>query len=221
MSPASEVGRFSELPESFIRCNTREFFWNTLAILRARPDASRLAGFQQWRRVGRRVRKGEHGIGILAPVVRTVEPVEPNNAGGTANGERRCVGFKVVYVFDVAQTDGDPLPEIPAPATVNGDAPLWLWYALAEQIVGAGFLLERGPLPEPWSDANGITLAEDRRVIIRHDLADAQGIKTCAHELAHVLGGGGRIRGVHGVQRRRGNGHGSVHASVRRPLVRR
>jgi hypothetical protein len=162
-------------------------FWNTLAILRARPDASRLAGFQQWRRLGRYVRTGEHGIAILAPIVRTVEQAEPDDAAGPAEGERRCVAFKVVYVFDVAQTDGDPLPEIPAPATVNGDAPLWLWYALAEQIGGTGFHLERGPLPEPWSDANGITLVADQRVIVRHDLPDAQAIKTCAHELAHVL----------------------------------
>jgi hypothetical protein len=162
-------------------------FWNTLAILRARPDASRLAGFQQWRRLGRYVRQGEHGIAILAPIVRTVDEVEPDDGGGTAAGARRCVGFKVVYVFDVAQTEGDPLPEVPAPATVHGDAPVWLWYGLAEQIACAGFHVERGPLPEPWSDANGITLVEDRRVIVRHDLADAQAIKTCAHELAHVL----------------------------------
>jgi hypothetical protein len=162
-------------------------FWNTLAILRARPDASRLAGFQQWRRLGRQVRKGEHGIAILAPMVRIVEQVEPDDASGTAEGTRRCVGFKVVYVFDVGQTDGDPLPEIPAPETVSGDGPAWLWHALAEQIAAAGFHLERGSLPEPWSDANGITLVEDRRVIVRHDLPDAQAIKTCAHELAHVL----------------------------------
>jgi hypothetical protein len=92
-----------------------------------------------------------------------------------------------VYVFDVAQTDGDPLPETPTPTTVNSDAPVWLWHALAEQIAAAGFHVERGPLPGPWSDANGITLVEDRRVIVRHDLPDAQAIKTCAHELAHVL----------------------------------
>jgi hypothetical protein len=162
-------------------------FWNTLAVLCARPDARRLAGFQQWRRLGRHVRKGEHGIAILAPIVRTVEHAEHDDAGGATESERRCVGFKVVYVFDVAQTDGDPLPEIPAPATVDGDAPVWLWYALAEQIAGAGFHLERGPVPEPWSGANGITLVEDRRVVVRHDLPDAQAIKTCAHELAHVL----------------------------------
>jgi antirestriction protein ArdC len=162
-------------------------FWNTLAILRARPDASRLAGFQQWRRLGRHVRKGEHGIAILAPILRTVEQAEPDDAGGSAESGRRCVGFKVVYVFDFAQTDGDPLPDVPAPATVDGDAPVWLWYALAKLIAAAGFHLERGPLPEPWSDANGITLAEDRQVIVRHDLPDAHAIKTCAHELAHVL----------------------------------
>jgi antirestriction protein ArdC len=163
-------------------------FWNTVAIVRARPDASRLAGFQQWRRLGRQVRKGEHGIAILAPIVRAVDHGGFDDGDDDVTGsERRCVGFKVVYVFDVAQTDGDPLPEIATPEVVNGDAPVWLWHALARQIAAAGFHAERGPLPEPWSDANGITLVEDRQVIVRDDLPDAQAIKTCAHELSHVL----------------------------------
>jgi hypothetical protein len=119
--------------------------------------------------------------------VRTVDYVESDDSAEAAEGKRRCLGFKVVYVFDVAQTDGAPLPEMPPPETMTGDGPVWLWHALAEQIAGAGFHLERGPLPEPWSDANGITLVDDRRVVVRHDLADAQAIKTCAHELAHVL----------------------------------
>ena len=45
-------------------------FWNTLAILSARSNASRVAGFHQWRRLGRQVRKGERGIPILAPILR-------------------------------------------------------------------------------------------------------------------------------------------------------
>ena len=162
-------------------------FWNTLAIFTQRPDATLLAGFQQWRKLGRHVLKGEHGIAILAPIVRILDPTD--NLSTTVPDEkvRRCVGFKVVHVFDVAQTDGDPLPDAPTPETVAGDGPAWLWHALAAQITAAGFHLERGPLPEPWSDANGVTMLDDRRVIVRHDLPDAQAIKTCAHELAHVL----------------------------------
>jgi hypothetical protein len=160
-------------------------FWNTVAIVRARPDATKLAGLHQWRRLGRHVRRGEHGIAILAPILRRVDRVEADNAGEEA--ERRCVGFKVVYVFDVGQTDGDPLRSAPTPAIVDGKAPVWLWSALGAQITGAGFHLERGRIPEPWSDANGITLVEEARVIVRHDLPDAQAIKTCAHELAHIL----------------------------------
>jgi N-terminal domain of anti-restriction factor ArdC len=162
-------------------------FWNTLAILRARPDATKLAGFHQWRHLGRNVRKGEHGIAILAPIVHTIDRSQPNSTVEADEDEHCCVAFKVVYVFDVAQTDGDPLPEPPMPETVNGDAPVWLWQTVAEQITAAGYRLERAPIPDPWSKANGITLVEDRHVIVRHDLPDAQAIKTCTHELAHVL----------------------------------
>jgi hypothetical protein len=76
---------------------------------------------------------------------------------------------------------------MPAPVVVNGEGARWLWDAFAEQIASAGYHVERSPLPAPWSDANGVTLIDERRVLVRHDLPDAHAIKTCAHELAHVL----------------------------------
>src|SRR4051812_38263869 len=81
---------------------------NTLLIAMQRPESSRIAGYKAWQSLGRQVRKGERGIRILAPMVGKVD-VETEN--GTEK-RSRVFGFKCVSVFDVAQTDGDALPEL-------------------------------------------------------------------------------------------------------------
>jgi antirestriction protein ArdC len=58
-----------------------------------------------WQQLGRQVRRGERGIGILAPIVRNVETDHGDEE------ERRVVGFRGVHVFDISQTDGEPIPD--------------------------------------------------------------------------------------------------------------
>ena len=93
----------------------RYSFHNTLSIWLHCPHATQVAGYATWKRLGRFVKKGERGIPILAPcVVRKAVTNDEN-----AEPEEQVVCFKVVYVFDVSQTDGKPLPE--APITTAGD----------------------------------------------------------------------------------------------------
>lgn len=85
---------------------------NVCLIVAQRPTATRVAGFHTWRSVGRFVRKGEKGIAIMAPIVRRRrEDADDDEA-------RTIVGFRAAYVFDVEQTDGEPLPQ---PAEAGGD----------------------------------------------------------------------------------------------------
>jgi hypothetical protein len=104
----------------------RYSFGNTLLILRQFPEATRVAGFRSWRQLGRFVRKGEQDIAILAPV--TLRP-EPQDNG---DDELSPVAYRIAYVFDIRQTDGDPLPEIAC--QLGGDGP-----------AGASVRLERWP----------------------------------------------------------------------------
>jgi hypothetical protein len=177
----------------------RYSFANQLLIYLARPDATRVAGIRTWNRLGRRVRKGERGIPILAPCLyRTDRPddgASPGDEAGselpptTSDGKPRRVprGFRVVYVFDISQTDGDPVPEV-APVLLDGDDPGALYDALAAQVAAARFTLHRTALPDWASDgANGLTDYLERTVTVRPDVSDAQACKTLAHELAHVL----------------------------------
>ncbi len=78
---------------------------NAELILTALPGATELAGYKQWRAMGRQVRRGEHGVKILAPVTR----------GDDDDGRRRMVNVRGATVFDVSQTDPtDPTDAIAA-----------------------------------------------------------------------------------------------------------
>jgi hypothetical protein len=164
---------------------------NVLLITVQRPDATAVAGLRTWNTLGRRVCKGEKGIAILAPC--TYRPqTKPGSDGAaavepadSADPDRREVrvlrGFRVAYVFDVTQTEGQPLPEV-APGPLTGDAPAQLWQRLAQVVEADGYRIERGPC----GGAYGHTRFTEHIVRVRDDVASAQATKTLAHELGHI-----------------------------------
>jgi hypothetical protein len=190
LTSSTEWQRYLETAARFHRYS----FGNLMLIMRQKPDASRVAGFQAWRKLGRSVRKGERALWILAPMTYKVTDRE--------SGEDRYVvrGFKAVPVFDVSQTDGEVLADV-RPVLVTGEAPVGLWDGLAKQIADAGFMLTRVS-PECLNGANGMTNYGTREVWVRDDVDDAQACKTLAHELGHVLLGheNGHERGMGEVE---------------------
>src|SRR5437660_7138545 len=107
-------------PEVLTEClkAIARFFWlsfgNILLIYTQRPSAQQVAGFKAWNELGRRVRQGEKGIMIFAPILS--EP--KRTATGDAQIEPQLLGFRPVRVWDIDQTDGEP---IAAHDTVNSD----------------------------------------------------------------------------------------------------
>jgi antirestriction protein ArdC len=90
----------------------RYSFGNVLLILTQRPDATRVAGYNTWQSVGRQVRRGERGIRILVPMHGR------GNPGGDQEEEAEAqprLFFGTGTVFDIAQTDGQPLPKVDVP----------------------------------------------------------------------------------------------------------
>ena len=79
-------------------------FNNWLLIYTQRPDASRVAGFQTWKSLGRFVKKGERGIRIFAPIIRKVE--EERN--GATEQVSHPVGFRSIAVFERLSRDLRP-----------------------------------------------------------------------------------------------------------------
>lgn len=157
-----------------------QYSWgNLLLIATQRPDATRVAGFQTWKSLGRHVRKGERGIRILAPCRYKVETDDGEDAW-------RLSGFTAVSVFDISQTDGAELIDV-APQLLAGSGPAGVWDVLAKQVAAAGFMLIRCESADEIGGANGRTDYLARTVTVRADVSEAQAVKTLAHELAHVM----------------------------------
>jgi hypothetical protein len=107
-------------------------------------------------------------------------------------------GFGVATVFDIAQTDGEPLPAPTAPQLLAGDSPVasWLWDRLAAFLDIEGVPLDRRPLTQGY----GVYFPVICRVAIHADLDGDQAAKTLAHECAHHVSLT-RAVGQHGASR--------------------
>ena len=142
---------------------------NVWLIMMACPDASKVAGFKKWYTMGRYVRKGEGGIPILAPILATVE-----NEDGKE--DKKLVGFKVVYVFDISQTDGEPLPDPPSWKSPEQNA------KLTECLIK---FAERKGIKVSFKDLEGDIQGMSMGGTIH--LSPEAGTKTIIHEIAHEL----------------------------------
>ncbi|MBL8820464.1 MAG: hypothetical protein JNL58_30855 [Planctomyces sp.] len=154
---------------------------NSLLIAMQNPEATLVAGFQRWLKQGRYVRKGEKGIGIMAPLVYRKRDKSGGNLPGAsqtadAEGKRSIMGFKIVHVFDVTQTEGDELPEF---AKIGGE-PGQLLEALEELIRANGIVLKYEVLP---GGAQGVS--HKGEIGISTHLETAERFAVLAHELAH------------------------------------
>jgi len=163
------------------------------------PMPTYVAGFKQWLSLGRHVMKGQSGYGILAPVTArfaSPNPAQQDSWRRLARNERarpgevvrsKMVGLKPTHVWDISQTDGDPVLDLPRPVLLTGQAPDGLWDGLADQITGAGYELRLVSTATSIGGANGLTDFLTREVSVRMDMDDAAQVKTLAHELGHVL----------------------------------
>ncbi|UCE58278.1 MAG: hypothetical protein JSU63_12640, partial [Phycisphaerales bacterium] len=169
--------RASETFKAYLDVQARfhKYSWhNSMLILSQRPDASRVAGFKAWQKLGRHVNKGERGIMIFAPRTFTKE-VERDN-GDTE--EQHGVYFRPVHVFDVSQTDGQELPEVDVPTidTAADDLLGKLSRVASERSIQVSFSTLSGGL---------FGVSKGGSVEVDDSHATGQQAKTLAHELAH------------------------------------
>jgi antirestriction protein ArdC len=156
-------------------------FQNILLIASQRPTATKVAGIRSWNELGRRVRRGEKGIMIFAPLIgykRNTSEADQSDAR-TDRPEPRLVGFRAVYVFDVGQTEGAKLPELNS--TFAGEVGDKL-DKLAEFTTGQGIKLEYSDKIAP---ARGMSYGGLVRIL--PDLEPSETLATLVHELAHEM----------------------------------
>lgn len=178
----------------------------------AEPDPTYVAGFQQWRLLGRSVDKGQRGYMIYAPVTRrfaSATPGDPESWRRLARLEKphagevvrsKVVNMRPAYVWDISQTSGEPLPERPRPRLLEGHAPDGLRDGLADQITAAGFVISTVPGAAELGGANAVTDFTARTVRVRDDMDAAAQVKSLAHERGHIALGH-HDRGKDGLHR--------------------
>jgi antirestriction protein ArdC len=148
-----------------------------MLIAMQRPDASHVAGFRRWQELGRQVRKGEKSIRIMAPM-----SVKRENA--ETGEEERATFFRSVSVFDIPQTDGEPLPEAPR-EPITGDSHADYIGRLTAYAGELGLRVEY----EALEHAGGYFSAKDKRIVISTNVGSANAhVRTLVHELAHAHG---------------------------------
>jgi antirestriction protein ArdC len=154
-------------------------FGNILAIARQKPTATNVAGMFTWNQLGRRVKKGEKGIQILAPMIGTRRKTqEQTEQDGAQKSAPVLVGFRAVYVFDVSQTEG---AELPAPATVTGEAGAHL-DRLIDFVQQQGIELEYN---ERIAPAQGASYGG--KIVLLPGQSKAETFATLVHELGHEM----------------------------------
>lgn len=187
-------------------------FNNTLLIAMQRPDATLVAGFQAWKnKFNRYVKKGEKGIQIIAPApIKEVEEREKidkdtglavlneNDEPEMERVEYVVPRFRLTTVFDISQTDGEPIPSL----EVNELTASVKDYALLTAAIG-----QVSPVPmrfdEIEGDAKGYYSDADKEICIQVGMGESQTIKTMIHEVAHAMLHNSDLMKQHGEEKDR------------------
>ena len=166
---------------------------NTMLIYMQKPDATLVAGYNKWKnQFERHVKRGEHGITIIAPTPfkKKIEEqkLDPDTKApmldqdGKVIMEEREVEipmFRPVKVVDVSQTDGKPLPELAS--TLSGSVQNYEAFMEA--------LRRSAPVPlsvEPMAaNMDGYFSPDQQRIAIRTGMSEVQTVSAAVHEIAH------------------------------------
>jgi antirestriction protein ArdC len=153
-------------------------FGNVLLIARQKPDATRVAGMFTWNQLGRRVKRGEKGIAILAPMIGKRRKKQSVDTGTEEEANKSALlGFRRVFVWSETQTEGAPLPSI---GQVTGDASVYL-DRLRNFVQAQGVTVE---LTDEIAPAMGTAFGTTIRLLPGQ--TEAEELATLVHEYAHL-----------------------------------
>lgn len=178
----------SEQYKSYLQTMAKFYHYsanNCLLIHLQRPDATHVASYTTWKRLGRQVNQGETGIAILCPI--SVKRKQ-EKAEDTANADERSEesytiipAYKIGYTFDISQTSGKELPEIARELDGNiSEYHDFLHAIMRASPVSVGF-------EEISSGAKGYFHTLENRIAIQQGMSERQTVKTAIHEIAHAM----------------------------------
>ena len=166
-------------------------FGNAMLIFSQNPNATYVKGYKALNQLGRYVKKGSKGLAILAPCIRKVEVFkEPENKNlyhdEEAEKEIRKVvsGFRIAYVYDIADTDGDDsmLPVLVTGLAGNSDEEKLIYERLYDYISKKHIVQE-----VTGTASKGSFNLETKVISVRSDMDYLQKAKTILHEYSHLI----------------------------------
>jgi len=187
----------------------RYSFGNTVLIWLQKPNATRVAGFKTWQKMERRIKKGEKGIAIFAPIIVKKKrnddcdsdlqleldelklfddnelELKVEKASEKEEEEKVLVGFKITYVWDISQTTGKPLPEICQ--DIQGEVDEAYLDALVSVAESHDITVEFVFSEDwPFGSAKAVWQPSSRSISIKKSFS-LQEFSNLVHELAHAL----------------------------------
>lgn len=185
-------------------------FNNTLLIAMQKPDATLVAGFQAWqKKFNRHVKRGEKAIQIIAPAPirekqdmekidpETQEPVlRSDGQPETEEVEIVIPRFRITSVFDVSQTEGEPLAELDTPELIGSVENVSIFMQAIETVSPVPIRFERIE-----SEAKGYYSNTDKEIAIQEGMSESQTMKTAVHEVTHAMLHDKEIMQEQGVQK--------------------
>ena len=160
---------------------------NVMLIAMQRPGSTLVAGYSTWKKhFNRNVKRGEKGLKIIAPMPVSVEKEEDRvDQYGNTYKEKVTVTvprFHAVTVFDVSQTEGDPLPDI-SPSELKDDVKDYGTFLKAVE--------RSSDVPISYINieggAKGYFHSANNAIFIEKGMGEAQTLKTLIHEMAHSI----------------------------------
>ncbi len=165
-------------------------FGNTIMIFLQNPEATYVMGYKAWNKLGRYVRKGSKGLAILAPCIKKVEVFkEPENKSeyhdqeGEKETKKVISGFRIAYVYDIADTDGsdEMLPVLVKGLSGNTETEREIFIRLMK-VIAKEFAVQE----ITGTASKGSYNLETGIITVRSDMDYLQRIKTLLHETAHA-----------------------------------
>lgn len=182
---AGEYERFLKFSKNFHNYS----FNNWVLIFSQMKDATQVAGFKTWQKMGRKLKKGVKGIQIIYPIKRTYETtkIEGQNSLIDSEKQQNEQGLKKVeyfiyratYVFDISQTTGKPMPLEDTRLDSDNMESFF------------NFLKSYSPYPilekAIYGGAQGYWSKKDKHIVLKKELSIDDKVAVLLHELTHAL----------------------------------
>jgi len=170
-------------------------FRNTMLILHQLPTASYVAGYNAWKDHKRYVKEGEKSIKIFAPAPYKTKVAEvqydsngqimKDKDGNPVTKEKEITvpAFKAVPVYDISQTDGEPLPELGGGELIGTVDNYENFWAVLKKLSPFPVYLEK---IEDSGTKGYCQYGKDAKIVVDNDMSEIETISVGVHEISHA-----------------------------------